>query len=84
MSRKARQADFRGTALRFDDAINEWRASIDGGPPVTIDRPGKTDATIDGLSPGAHHIRLGRVVDQAGLVAEARPAHVVGDGGVRG
>ncbi|GAA0737198.1 acetylxylan esterase [Sphingomonas sp. ABOLD] len=61
------EAAFRGrrVVLRFDDAINEWRASIDGGPPVTIDRPGKTDATIDGLSPGAHHIRLDKVTESA-------------------
>jgi hypothetical protein len=61
------EARFRGPSvvLRFDDAINEWRASIDGTPPVTIDRPGKADVTIDGLTPGSHRIRLDKVTESA-------------------
>ncbi|WP_313538862.1 acetylxylan esterase [Sphingomonas sp.] len=61
------EAGFRGPriVLRFDDAINEWRASIDGGSPVTIDRPGKADVTIDGLAPGTHRIRLDKVTESA-------------------
>ncbi|MGN7998152.1 GDSL-type esterase/lipase family protein [Sphingomonas sp. 22176] len=61
------EARFRGprVVLRFDDAINEWRASIDGAPPVTIDRPGKADVTIDGLAPGTHRIRLDKVTESA-------------------
>jgi hypothetical protein len=61
------EAAFRGprVVLRFEDAINEWRASIDGAPPVTIDRPGKADVTIDGLLPGTHRIRLDKVTESA-------------------
>jgi hypothetical protein len=61
------EAAFRGprVVLRFDDAVNEWRASIDGAPPVVIDRPGKADVTIEGLTPGAHRIRLDKVTESA-------------------
>lgn len=61
------EAAFRGrtVTLRFDDSINAWRASIDGGPPVTIDRPGQSQVTIDRLSPGNHHIRLDKVTESA-------------------
>ncbi|WP_294335223.1 acetylxylan esterase [uncultured Sphingomonas sp.] len=61
------EAAFRGdhVVLRFDDAINEWRASIDGGPAISLDRPGKAPVTISGLSPGAHRIRLDKVTESA-------------------
>ena len=61
------EAAFRGdhVLLRFDDAINEWRASIDGGPAISLDRPGKAPVTISGLSPGAHRIRLDKVTESA-------------------
>lgn len=61
------EAAFRGdhVVLRFEDAINEWRASIDGGPAISLDRPGKSPVTISGLSPGAHHIRLDKVTESA-------------------
>lgn len=59
------EAAFRGprVALRFDDAINAWRASIDGAPPILIDRPGKADVTIDRLPPGTHRIRLDKLTE---------------------
>lgn len=59
------EAAFRGdrVVLRFDDAVNEWRASIDGAPPVTIDRPGRADVTIDRLTAGAHRLRLDKVTE---------------------
>lgn len=61
------EAAFRGghVVLRFDDAINEWRASIDGGPAISLDRPGTTPITISGLSAGAHRIRLDKVTESA-------------------
>lgn len=61
------EAAFRGprVVLRFDDPINEWRASIDGAPPVTIDRPGKAGVTIEGLAPGTHRIRLDKVTESS-------------------
>lgn len=59
------EAAFRGgrVVLRFEDTINEWRASIDGGPAIAIDRPGNADVTIDGLAPGPHRIRLDKVTE---------------------
>lgn len=61
------EAAFRGdrVTLRFDDAINEWRASVDGGPPVSIDRPGRADVTIDRLGHGSHRIRLDKRTESA-------------------
>ena len=65
------EAAFRGdrVSLRFDDAVNEWRVSVDGGPPLWIDRPGKSDVTIDavGEEPGTkgHSIRLDKVTESA-------------------
>jgi hypothetical protein len=61
------EAAFRGPrlVLRFDDAVNEWRASIDDAPPITIDRPGKADVVIDGLTSGAHRVRLDKVTESA-------------------
>ncbi len=61
------ESAFRGdrVTLRFEDAINEWRASVDGGPPLSIDRPGRADVTIDGLGRGSHRIRLDKVTESA-------------------
>ncbi|WP_084583785.1 acetylxylan esterase [Sphingomonas azotifigens] len=61
------EAAFRGdrVTLRFADAVNEWRVSIDGAPPITIDRPGAADRTIAGLGSGTHHVRLDKVTESA-------------------
>lgn len=61
------EAAFRGdrVVLRFDDAVNEWRASIDGAPPLAIDRPGRAAVTIDHLAPGSHRLRLEKVTESA-------------------
>lgn len=61
------EAAFRGeqVALRFDDAVNEWRVSIDDAPPVSIDRPGKAVVVIDRLSAGAHRIRIDKMTESA-------------------
>ncbi|WP_010543143.1 acetylxylan esterase [Sphingomonas elodea] len=59
------EAAFRGSAatLRFDDPINEWRLSVDGSPAVTIDRPGRSDVTIDNLAPGDHRLRIDKMTE---------------------
>lgn len=61
------EAAFRGDriVLRFNDAVNEWRASIDGAAPVQIDRPGEADVAITGLGAGVHRIRLDKVTESA-------------------
>lgn len=61
------EAAFRGdrVSLRFDDATNAYRASIDGSPPQTIDRPGTRGVTFAGLGGGAHRIRLDKVTESA-------------------
>ncbi|OAN65830.1 hypothetical protein [Sphingomonas sp. TDK1] len=61
------ESAFRGdrVTLRFDDPVNEWRVSVDDKPPLSIDRPGKADVTIDGVGGGAHRIRLDKVTESA-------------------
>ncbi|SIQ49550.1 hypothetical protein SAMN05421641_108132 [Paracoccus thiocyanatus] len=55
-------ARFTGTAitLRFDDAVNRWRITLDGQA-VELARPGRKDLRIDGLSPGVHDIRAEKI-----------------------
>lgn len=55
----------RGVVLRFEDAVNAWRARIDDGPAIPIDRPGTAAVTIDRLAPGIHRIRLDKVTESA-------------------
>ncbi|MET0307834.1 MAG: acetylxylan esterase [Sphingomonas sp.] len=59
------ESTFKGdrVILRFDDAINEYRAQIDDMPVVTLDRPGRSDVTIAALGSGAHRIRLDKVTE---------------------
>jgi len=61
------EAAFRGdhVVLRFEDTRNEWRVSIDGAPPIALDRPGTAPVTISGLTPGSHHIRIDKVTESA-------------------
>lgn len=55
-------ARFIGTAvtLRFDDAVNRWRVTLDGQA-LTLSRPGLQDLRIDGLAPGPHEIRAEKI-----------------------
>ncbi|MHA6718884.1 SGNH/GDSL hydrolase family protein [Sphingomonas sp. RS6] len=57
------EAAFRGprVVLRFDDALNDFRVTIDDLPPIAIPRPGRHDVTIAGLADGDHRIRLDKV-----------------------
>lgn len=52
------EAQFQGPEiwLRFDDALNRWRVSLDGTS-IALSRPGRQDLHIAGLSPGPHVIR---------------------------
>lgn len=60
-------ARFRGAAvtLRFDDAVNRWRVTLDGRI-VTISRPGRQDLRIAGLADGPHEIRAEKISESAG------------------
>lgn len=51
--------------LRFDDAWNEYRLLIDDEAPIPIVRPGRAEARITGITPGAHRLRLERVTEGA-------------------
>ncbi|WP_062560732.1 SGNH/GDSL hydrolase family protein [Paracoccus aminovorans] len=48
-------ARFHGSAvtLRFDDAVNRWRVTLDGQA-ILVSRPGWQDLHITGLAPGPH------------------------------
>lgn len=51
-------ARFQGgsVTLRFDDAVNRWRVTLDGQA-ILVARPGRQDLHITGLDPGPHQIR---------------------------
>ena len=59
------EARFRGEAVtvRFDDAINRARITLDGGAGgiVEVSRPGATDLRISGLTPAPHDIRMDKI-----------------------
>ncbi len=59
------EARFRGEAVtvRFDDAVNRSRITLDGGAAgvVEVSRPGTADLRISGLAPGAHDIRMDKI-----------------------
>ncbi|MDF3854287.1 lipase [Paracoccus sp. P2] len=60
-------ARFQGTGivLRFDDAVNRWRVTLDGKA-VEVSRPGRRDLHIRGLAPGRHEIRAEKISESAG------------------
>ncbi len=59
------EARFRGKAVtvRFDDAINRARITLDGGAGgiVEVSRPGAADLRISGLTPAPHDIRMDKI-----------------------
>ncbi|KRW97992.1 SGNH/GDSL hydrolase family protein [Paracoccus sp. MKU1] len=60
-------ARFEGTGitLRFDDAVNRWRITLDGKA-VEISRPGRQDLRIEGLAFGAYTIRAEKISESPG------------------
>ena len=63
------EARFRGEAVtvRFDDAINRARITLDGGAGgiVEVSRPGATDLRISGLTPAPHDIRMDKISESS-------------------
>ncbi len=59
------EARFHGRAViaRFDDDMNRFRITLDGGVGgiIEISRPGAAELQISGLSEGAHDIRLEKI-----------------------
>lgn len=59
------EAAFIGTALAvaFDDPINRYRITLDGGagPVILITRPERRAFLISGLGPGRHEVRLDKI-----------------------
>lgn len=55
-------ARFEGQAvtLRFDDAVNRWRVTLDGEP-ILISRPGWQDLQISGLTTGPHLVTAEKI-----------------------
>jgi len=67
------EARFRGGAVtvRFDDAINRARITIDGGAGgvVEVSRPGSADLRISGLAPVPHNIRMDKISESFSLAS---------------
>lgn len=59
-------ARFQGGAvtLRFDDAVNRWRVTLDGQA-ILVSRPGRQDLHITGLDAGPHQIRAEKISESA-------------------
>lgn len=62
--------------LRFDDAANEYRLTIDDLPPIAIARPGASDVTVRGLADRPHRLRLEKVTESIDLPATFAGFHV--------
>jgi lysophospholipase L1-like esterase len=64
------EARFRGRAVtaRFDDDMNRFRITLDGGASgiVEISRPGAAELRISGLTLAAHDIRLEKISESPG------------------
>jgi lysophospholipase L1-like esterase len=54
---------FKGDSLtlKFEDDQNIFQLILDGGAPVTINKPGKQDYIVPGLMAGTHNVRLEKV-----------------------
>lgn len=59
------EARFRGRSVtvRFDDSINRFRITLDGGRGGLVEtaRPGSADLRLSGLAPGEHVIRAEKI-----------------------
>ena len=56
---------FKGDSLtlKFDDDQNIFNLIVDGGTPVIINKPGKQDYVVPGLTAGTHSVRLEKVTE---------------------
>lgn len=56
---------FKGDSLtlKFDDDQNIFQLIIDGAAPVVINKPGKQDYVVPGLTQGTHKVRLEKVTE---------------------
>lgn len=56
---------FKGDSLmlKFDDDQNIFQLIVDGDAPVIIDKPGKQDYVVQGLTHGKHHLRLEKITE---------------------
>jgi len=51
---------FKGDSLmlKFDDDQNILQLIVDGNAPIIVNKPGKQDYVVQGLTDGKHHVRL--------------------------
>src|SRR6187402_2942614 len=47
--------------LKFEDDQNIFHLILDGGAPVVINKPGKQDYAVPGLTAGTHRVRLEKI-----------------------
>ncbi len=47
--------------LKFDDDQNNFQLIVDGANPVAINKPGKQDYVVPGLTHGSHTVRLEKI-----------------------
>lgn len=49
--------------LKFDDDQNIFQLIVDGKAPVIVDKPGKQDYVVQGLTDGKHLVRLEKITE---------------------
>lgn len=56
---------FKGDSLtlKFDDNQNIFQLIVDGGAPIVINKPGKQDYVVPGLTAGTHNVRLEKITE---------------------
>lgn len=56
---------FKGDSLmlKFDDDQNIFQLMVDGNTPVIVNKPGKQDYVVQGLTDGKHHVRLEKITE---------------------
>ncbi|MCE3252075.1 MAG: ce2C [Cellvibrio sp.] len=56
---------FKGDSLtlKFEDDQNIFQLIIDGGAPIIINKPGKQDYAVPGLTTGTHSVRLEKITE---------------------
>lgn len=56
---------FKGDSLmlKFDDDQNIFQLIVDGNAPVIVNKPGKQDYVVQGLTDGKHHVRLEKITE---------------------
>lgn len=56
---------FKGDSLmlKFDDEQNIFQLIVDGNAPIIVNKPGKQDYVVQGLTDGKHHVRLEKITE---------------------